>query len=58
MPLSTPVTRIIVYENPDARNTWAPHDVNGWYLGSAIEHYRYYCTWIWATEAERIGNIV
>ena len=32
--------RVIVHENPDDRETWAPQPVEGWYIGLAMYHYR------------------
>ena len=57
-PLELPGTRVFVYENSYARKTWVPHGVDGCYLGPAPEHYHCYRTWIWATEAKRIGDTV
>ena len=33
-PLAPPGTQVIVHETHDNRRTWAPHGVDGWYLGS------------------------
>jgi hypothetical protein len=38
--LAPPGTRVLVHETPANRRTWAPHGVDGWYLGAAPEHYR------------------
>ena len=32
-PLAPPGTRFIVHEKPTQRRTWAPHGVDGWYIG-------------------------
>ena len=37
-PLAPPGTRVQVPEKPSIRETWAPHAVDGWYLGPAL-HY-------------------
>ena len=42
--LAPPGTRIIVYEIPGKRGTWAPHGVDGWHISSAPEHYRCHTT--------------
>jgi hypothetical protein len=39
---------------PDNRKTWAPHGLNGWYVGPALGSYRCYKIWIWETRALRI----
>jgi len=40
-PMGPPGTRVLVHELPEARGTWAPHAVPGWYIGPAFEHYRF-----------------
>ena len=57
-PLAPPGTRLLVHEKPAVRGTWAPHAVDGWYLGPAMKHYRCYRVWIWETAAERIAETV
>ena len=37
---------------------WAPHGIDGWYLGGAMEHYRCYRVYIPATRAECIAKTV
>ena len=43
---------------PDVRETFAPHSVSGYHLGTSLEHYRCYKIWIKKTRSERIGNTV
>ena len=31
-----------IHEKPHKRLTYAPHSVDGWYLGPAVHHYRCY----------------
>ena len=57
-PLVPPGTKIIVHEKPQQRASWAPHGVDGWYLGPALHHYRCYRTYIIKTAAERIADTV
>jgi len=45
---------VLVHEKPQQRSTWAPHALDGWYLGPALESYRCYNVWIWETRSERI----
>jgi hypothetical protein len=42
MPLAPPGTRAMIFEDPDTRESWAPHGKLAWYLGPAMEHYRCY----------------
>ena len=55
-PLAPPGTRVLVHEPSTVRETWAPHAVEGWYVGPAMQHYRCYTIWADATSAERIAN--
>jgi hypothetical protein len=57
-PLAPPGTKVLVYENPGVRRTWAPHGVDGWYLGGAPEHYRCHRIYVPKTRAERIAKTV
>ncbi len=34
--------RIVLHEKPHQRATWAPHGVEGFYLGPALNYYRCY----------------
>ena len=31
-----------IHEKPHKQLTYAPHSVDGWYLGPAVHHYRFY----------------
>ena len=57
-PLAPPGTRVLVHETPANRRTWAPHGVDGWYLGAAAEHYRCYRVYVTKTASERIAKTV
>ena len=57
-PLAPPGTQVVVYENPENRRTWSPHGVDGWYLGSAPEHYRCHTVYVTKTRMERIARTV
>ena len=57
-PLAPPGTKVLVYKTPDQQHTWYPHGIDGWYLGSAMEHYRCYQVYIPATRAEHIAKTV
>ena len=58
IPLGPPVTQVVVHEAPGNRRTWAPHGVNGWYLGPAPDHYKCHCVYIPCTRAECIAKTV
>ena len=57
-PIAPLGTCIIVHEKPTQRRTWAPHGVDGWYIGPAMDHYQCYRVWIPSTHAERIADTV
>ena len=57
-PLAPPGTRILIHEKPNQRRTWAPHGVQGWYIGPALEHYRCYKCYVTTTNATRISDTV
>ena len=57
-PLAPPVTRIMVNKKTVNCRTWAPHGVNGWYIGQAREHYRCYCVYMPTMRAKRISKTV
>ena len=57
-PLAPLGTKVILHEAPHQRQTWAPHGVDGWYVGYAPEHYRCYTIHVTKTNATRIGSTV
>ena len=57
-PLAPPGTRVIAHEKPNQRRTWAPHGIDGWYIGPALDHYQCYRVWIPSTHAERIADTI
>jgi hypothetical protein len=57
-PMEPPGTRIIAHETPSRRRTWAPHGLDGWYIGPALEHYRCYTVYITKTRGNRIVETV
>ena len=57
-PLAPPGTRVIVHEKPTQRRTWAPHGIDGSYVGPAMDHYQCYRVWIPSTHAERIADTI
>jgi hypothetical protein len=56
--LHPPGIRILAYDSPEARDTWLPHGLDGWYVGLALESYCCYQAWIWETKAIRIVDTV
>ena len=50
--------RVLAYESPEDRRSWAPHGMDAWYIGPSLEHYRCYRVWIWNTKTERKTDTV
>jgi hypothetical protein len=57
-PMAPPGTIIIAHETPNHRSTWAPHGLDGWYLGPALEHYICYTVHTTKTRGDRIVETV
>jgi hypothetical protein len=57
-PIAPPGTKVMVHVKPSVRQSWAPHAVPGWYLGTAFNHYRCHRVWLPSTRAERVCDTV
>jgi hypothetical protein len=57
-PFAPPGTQVLVHEKSSTRRTWAPHGLDGWYIGRAPDHYRCHRVYITKTAAERIADTV
>lgn len=57
-PLAPPGSKVVVHEKSQVRRTWAPHGVDGWYVGPAMQHYRCFKVYIAKTCTERISDTV
>ena len=55
-PLAPPGTKILIYETPDQQRSWAPHGVDGWYIGPARKHYQCYCIYVPNMRAECVAK--
>ena len=55
-PLVPPGTQVVIYKTPEKHSTWAPHGVTGWYLSSALEHYRCHTVYVTKTYPEQIAR--
>jgi len=58
MPLAPMGCAVQVHEDADKRKTWAPHTVDGWYLGTSPDHYRAHLIHVKGTKAERVSETV
>ena len=55
-PLAPPGAKALIFEAASRRAAWAPHAVNGWYLGPAMNHYRAFKFSIESTRGVRISS--
>jgi hypothetical protein len=58
IPMAPPGTHIIVHEKPYQRASWDHHGADGYYLGTAFDHYRCYQVHITKTKGTRIVDTV
>ena len=47
-----------MHEKSQQRKTWDPHSIDGWYVGTSLEHYRAHRIRTKTTKAERISDTV
>ena len=57
-PLAPLGCAVEMHVQPDVRETWAPHSVSGYNVGTSFEHYRCYIIWVKDTKSVRIGNTI
>ena len=55
-PLAPPGCKAVIYEDPDARGSWAPRGIDAWYLGPSKDHYRCAIFYVPETRAYRISG--
>jgi len=56
--LPPPGIRIIIHDKPTVHRSWAPHGIDGWYLGPALRSYCCYTVWAANTQAQHITDTV
>jgi hypothetical protein len=57
-PIAPPGIHMLVHKKPALRSSWAPHALNAWYVGPALQHYRCHRAWVWTSRHERITDTV
>lgn len=57
-PLAPIGTKVLCYESPPNRSSWASHGVDGFYIGPALSHEKCYKIYISNTKSLRITNTV
>eukprot|EP01034_Spumella_vulgaris_P028005 gene28005-34797_t len=56
-PIAPPGMRVVVHEKPQKRGSWAPHGVDGFYVGpTSDKHHRCYRVFVKDTQAVRITD--
>ena len=55
-PFAPPGIKVLVHVRPQNRSSWAPHAVQGWYIGPSLDHYRCHRVWVPSTRSERISQ--
>ena len=57
-PLAPPGTKVVAFETPDKRNSWATHGRLGWYIGPALHHRRCWKIYVTKTAATWVCDTV
>jgi hypothetical protein len=57
-PIAPVGTKVLTWDAPDHRGSWADHGVPAVFLGPAPSHYRAFEVWVPSTSAPRITNTV
>ena len=57
-PIYPPGVRVVVLEPTDKRESWAPHGLEGFYLGPAPDTYQSYRCWILSTNGIRTSDSI
>ena len=57
-PLAPLGCAVEMHVQPDIRQTFAPHSVSGYNVGTSFEHYRCYTIWCKDTNSVRTGNTI
>ena len=57
-PIAPAGIKVLVHDKPQARASWAPHGVPGFYLGPAPQHYRCFEVYIPSTSSTRVTDTV
>ena len=48
--------KVLSYDKPVNRTSWAPHGVPGYYIGPALQHYRCFQAWATSSQSVRITD--
>ena len=57
-PIAPAGSKVLTWDSPDTRGSWADHGINGIYLGPAMRHFRGFTIWVPQTSAQRTSGTV
>ena len=57
-PIAPVGAKVLTWDSPDHRGSWADHGVEGIYLGPAIRHFRGFEVWVPQTASKRVTGTV
>ena len=55
-PIAPVGTKVVVFEDPRTRPTWATHGIDAWYVGPALNHFHEFTVYVPSTKACRTTN--
>jgi hypothetical protein len=47
--------KVLTWDAPENRGAWADHEIEGMYIGPALNHYRSFTIWVCRDRTRRIG---
>ena len=56
--LASPGTRVVFYSKPTQRASWTFHDVEGWYVDPAPNHYHFLIVCVSKTRSQIVSDTV
>jgi hypothetical protein len=57
-PIAPAGSKVLTWDSPDTRGSWADHGIEGIYVGPAINHFRAFRIWVPQTSAMRVSATV
>jgi hypothetical protein len=57
-PIAPVGAKVLTWDSPETRGSWADHGVHGIYLGPAINHFRGFHIWVPQTSAARVSGTI
>ncbi len=57
-PIAPLGSKVLTWDSPEKRGSWADHGTSGIYVGPAMHHFRAFCIWVPETSAMRTSATV